>query len=832
MQGTEETETRPDASYRPSGNENTPQLLFTPRPPSPSTPPRSPTPSEIEDTPPNSGRNTPIDNHNNDDENDDYPRCRLPDLATSIEFIRMVRGATLDSQFSPEELTAFHDPQPHAFNPANDPYLKYSIQNFIDLLGCAQDRYAALRENYLDLHPGAPLLSYDQVKRRLRNLSGIITWEHDMCVHGHVAFTGPYVKLERCPDPDCEEPRYDQKKLEDSGGLLKVPRKVFTTFPVGPQLQARRKSPETAEKMSYRWRKTQELLQERNGSGEISEVYDDVLSGEAYLTAVEDGFIGEHDTVLMLSIDGAQLYQNKQSDCWIYIWILLDLGPDERYKIRNILPGGVIPGPNAPGNIESFLFPGLSHLSALQKEGLRVWDAYHQKVIISLIFLLLVLADAVGMAEISGSVGHHGRKGCRLLCGLVGRNKVRGSHYYPALQRPFGFETHRTSSHPDVDINSLPDANPIQYRQDLFEVIASRTNKERERRRFNAGISKPSIFDGIPRILGLPTCFAGDLMHQPVINMATLLFDLWCERPKIRSPDSSITWPWAVLTGSAWEAHGKVVANAAKHLPTSFGRTPRNPQEKISSGYKAWEFLYYLYGEGPGVFYNLLPQPYYSHFCKLVQAIRIVYQRSISGEQLLLLNTLLLEWCFEFEELYCQRNPERLHFVRQCVHSLTHLAKETHRLGPLSLSAQWTMERVIGILGSLLKQPSNPYANLAAQAQKMAQINAMVAMWPSFEKAKDDPHGSIDLGDGYILLGPKEDTNPHRTTPAEEQALDAFCSGHQNSEDVDRKFVYRWGRLSLPTEQIARSRWKELERCSGMARTDRNVKVRTSSDVI
>ena len=339
--------------------------------------------------------------------------------------------------------------------------------------------------------------------------------------------------------------------------------------------------------MSYRWRKTQELLQERNGSGEISEIYDDVLSGEAYLSAVEDGSIGEHDTVLMLSIDGAQLYQNKQSDCWIYIWILLDLGPDERYKIQNILPGGVIPGPNAPGNIESFLFPGLSHLSALQKEGLRIWDAYHQKVVISLIFLLLVLADAVGMADISGSVGHHGRKGCRLLCGFVGRNKVRGSHYYPALQRPLGFETHRTSSHPDVDINSLPDADPTQYRQDLFDVITSRTNKEHERRRFNAGIAKPSIFDGIPCILGLPTCFAGDLMHQPVINMASLLFDLWCTRSQIRSPDSSSPWPWAVLTGDAWETHGKVVANAAKHLPTSFGRTPRNPQEKISSGYKA-----------------------------------------------------------------------------------------------------------------------------------------------------------------------------------------------------------------------------------------------------
>jgi len=394
MWGIEENETRPETPQRLSADENTPPILSNPRPPSPPPRPPSPTPSDFDDTPQNSGRNTPLDD-------DDYPPCRLPGIATSIEFIRMVRNATLDSQFSPEELDVLRNPWAHESSPEDDPYLKFSIQNFINLLGCAQDRYAAMRENYLGLHPGAPVLLYDQVKRRARNLSGIITWEHDMCVRGCVGFTGPFTDLGHCPHPDCGEPRYDQKKLEDSGGILKVPRKVFTTFPVGPQLQAHRKSPETAEKMSYRWRKTQELWQERGRTDRIFEVYDDMLSGDAYLSAVEDGSIGEHDTVLMLSIDGVQLYQNKKSDCWIYIWIILDLGPEERYKIRNILPGGVILGPDAPGNIESFLFPGLSHVSALQKEGLRVWDAHYRKVVISLIFLLLVLADAVAMAELS-----------------------------------------------------------------------------------------------------------------------------------------------------------------------------------------------------------------------------------------------------------------------------------------------------------------------------------------------------------------------------------------------------------------------------------------------
>ena len=220
-------------------------------------------------------------------------------------------------------------------------------------------------------------------------------------------------------------------------------------------------------------------------------------------------------------------------------------------------------------------------------------------------------------------------------------------------------------------------------------------------------------------------------MHHPVINIAALLFDLWCSQSELCKHNRTSDWPWAVLTGDAWNEHGKVVAGAAKFLPTSFGRTPQNPQEKILSRYKAWEFLYYLYGEGPGVFFNVLPPQYYFHFCKLVRAIQIVYRWKILQEQLVLTHKLLLEWFLESELLYYQRNPDHLHFVHQCIHSLTHLAKETILLGPLSLSSQWTMERIIGVLGSHLRQPSNPFANLTSQAQKMAHINSLIAIWLS-----------------------------------------------------------------------------------------------------
>jgi hypothetical protein len=736
----------------------------------------------------------------------------MPEFLEALKFSQMVRDATLESQLSPEDIAALRNPRAHSSTPVDDEDLLLSIANFIDLMTGSQEAYDNISRNIQRRDPTIEPLSYDRVRRMVQNLSGVIALKNDMCVTSCAAFTGPFADLEFCPI--CEAPRYDPDKLE------KVPLNQFTTFLPGPQIQARWKHPETAQKMLYRRTRTS-----GGGTGD----YDDIFSGDAYLDAVENGQIKDSDTLLMLSIDGAQLYRDKKSECWIYIWILLEMAPDERYKVRNILPGGIIPGPKAPEHLDSFLFPGLAHVSALQKEGLRLWDSYNQRLVLSFIILFLVLADAVAMAKLSGSVGHHGRKGCRLLCDLKGRNKKRGAHYYPALLRPTDCDDNPSASHPDIDINTLPPPNPEVYRRNLNYLLSSPNKNERKQRRLQTGIAKPSIFDGLPRILALPGCFPGDLMHQPVINLPGLLFDLWCERHELRKHDRDSDWPWAVLTGDVWVEHGKVVADAGRFLPRSFDRVPRNPQEKISSGYKAWEFLVYLYVLGPGLFYGILPEPYYRHFCKLVRGIRLIYQRRISPEQLALAHQLLLEFSIEFEYLYYQRQPDRLHFVRQSIHSLTHLGPETRRLGPLSLSAQWTMERMIGVLGSLVKQPSNMFANLTEQAKKMASVNALLAMWPEIDKDSHNPRGSIDLGGGYILLRPRDD-KPYTLSSIEQTALASYRATLPDSEAPTEKAIYRWGRLRIPNGQTARSYWKEVVRSSKSARTDRVLKVRFTFD--
>ncbi len=120
----------------------------------------------------------------------------------------------------------------------------------------------------------------------------------------------------------------------------------------------------------------------------------------------------------------------------------------------------------------------------------------------------------------------------------------------------------------------------------------------------------------------------------------------------------------------------------------------------------------------------------------------------------------LYNFAEEFESLYCQCLPTRIHFVRPCLHSLVHLPREVICLGPLICSSQWTLECTIRNLGEEIKQHSNPFTNLSQRGIRHAQVNALKAMISDLDldrSTKEDlPCGSKDLGNSYLLLRARE----------------------------------------------------------------------------
>ncbi|PBK90363.1 hypothetical protein ARMGADRAFT_1046875 [Armillaria gallica] len=186
------------------------------------------------------------------------------------------------------------------------------------------------------------MLSYYQVLRRIWDLSGVVPIAHDMCVKSCMAYTGVFSQLVSCKF--CNEPRYMT------------------------HIQALFRNPQSVHNMWHRHERMQQILEELEANNvDFPSEYNDVYCGQDYLDAVRSGNIHDDSIVVSWSEDGAQLYQSKKSDAWIGIWTF-------------ILPGVIIPGPNNPWHLDSFIFPSLHHVGTLQNGDLKVWDAHQQRI--------------------------------------------------------------------------------------------------------------------------------------------------------------------------------------------------------------------------------------------------------------------------------------------------------------------------------------------------------------------------------------------------------------------------------------------------------------------
>lgn len=147
------------------------------------------------------------------------------------------------------------------------------------------------------------------------------------------------------------------------------------------------------------------------------------------------------------------------------------------------------------------------------------------------------------------------------------------------------------------------------------------------------------------------------------------------------------------------------------------------------------------------------------------------------------------------------------------MHALTHVVLQIIRIGPGSLHSQWTLENYIGNITREIKQHVTPYANVSERAFRRCQVNALKATIPAFADPEPAlPSGSIDLGNGYALLRAR-DRRDRGVTEPEERALRGFLSQHFGfNQPTWTPVLRRWARLAIPTGQVARSAWKEVDR--------------------
>jgi hypothetical protein len=294
-------------------------------------------------------------------------------------------------------------------------------------------------------------------------------------------------------------------------------------------------------------------------------------------------------------------------------------------------------------------------------------------------------------------------------------------------------------------------------------------------------------------------------------------------------------WPWRVLVDERWTTLGSQLANSKSYLPGSFERAPRNIAEKYNSGYKTWEFTLAFYGMGPAFLLDVLPEPYYDNYTKLVFGARLRDSRTVSFQDIREAHIAQVEAHRQFEELYYQGNPARLNYCRQSLHNCSHGAPEIVRVGRLSLLSQYPLERTIGDLGRQIRnfQGDKMYTNFANMGWRQVQINALFSIYPGLApKDKVVSPKDIAIGGGFYLLRRGSDKTARLASTLEGEAIMRWLEDNSLPDvfvNPSSIRIARWARVRLPNGQIVRSLWKEqLASDPRNIRMARNVKVSLS----
>ncbi|KAH6896236.1 hypothetical protein BKA70DRAFT_1025976, partial [Coprinopsis sp. MPI-PUGE-AT-0042] len=164
----------------------------------------------------------------------------LEKLKLAQGYIEDLRNANLEeSGLDPAVIAKIRAPVQMLLDLDKDRDLKLAIRLFSSAVGSAsQQAYADARSAIMERWPDTTIPTYDQVKTKIQEISGIAPIVHDMCIKSCQAYTGPLAAEERCRE--CNEGRYEP------GRKKKKPRQTFYTIPIAPQVQALWRSKETA----------------------------------------------------------------------------------------------------------------------------------------------------------------------------------------------------------------------------------------------------------------------------------------------------------------------------------------------------------------------------------------------------------------------------------------------------------------------------------------------------------------------------------------------------------------------------------------------------------
>lgn len=160
--------------------------------------------------------------------------------------------------------------------------------------------------------------------------------------------------------------------------------------------------------------------------------YLDFYSGPLFRDFVEaQGGISSvsNDIFLTLSSDGVQPFKSDDYSFWPFLCMLLNLPPHLRFQMKRLLLILIIPGPNEPKDLISFLDPFISEMKNLGVNGRlgRLWNGTVVRVRVHLLFLCGDLPAIKKLTHLKGVIGLVPCRFCHIKGVFVGHS------YFPPV---------------------------------------------------------------------------------------------------------------------------------------------------------------------------------------------------------------------------------------------------------------------------------------------------------------------------------------------------------------------------------------------------------------
>lgn len=216
------------------------------------------------------------------------------------------------------------------------------------------------------------------------------------------------------------------------------------------------------------------------------------------------------------------------------------------------------------------------------------------------------------------------------------------------------------------------------------------------------GVKGPSWWGNIS--VDIINGVAIDYMHSVLFGLVRRLLKLWFN-PKFSSELFSIS---------------KLVALADKKLdsikpPYYVHRHPRSIKEH-SSHWKASECRAWLFYFSVPVLFGLLKTEVFQHYLLLVEAIYILNLDSISNEQVLHCEELLIKYCCMYATIYGEKH------MSANLHQLLHLHDNVKQMGPLWVYSCFSFESMNGKLVKLFHGTQNPVVQIANSVSALLKL--------------------------------------------------------------------------------------------------------------